>query len=68
MITPKQLDEWRIVPRLLIALYGCFALYVGLWFMEIQEPSAPQAAFVSVIWGASSAWFGFYVKSGGQNE
>jgi len=68
MLTPKELNSWRIIPRLLIFLYGAFCLHVGIWFMELLDPSAAQSAFVSVIWGASSAWFGLYVNSGGSKD
>lgn len=68
MITPKKLDEWRIVPRLLVTAYGAFAFVVGDWFMSLPEPTASQSSFVSVIWGASAAWFGLYVNSGNKHD
>lgn len=63
-MTAQQFNEWRVVPRLMIAGYGLFAFYVGDWFMHLSEPTTQQASFVSVIWGAAAAWFGLYVKSG----
>lgn len=64
MITPEQVDEWRVIPRLLIFCYGIFAFYVGDWFMALKDPNGAQSIFVSTIWGASTGWFGFYVKTG----
>ncbi len=64
MITPEMLNEWRIIPRLLVLCYGAFCLYVGMWFMELENPVNAQSVFVSVIWGAATGWFGFYVNSG----
>lgn len=63
-MNPQALNEWRIVPRLLVLAYGSFAFYVGDWFMSLDNPTTQQSAFVSVIWGAAAAWFGLYVNSG----
>ena len=64
MITAKQLNDYRVVPRLLVLLYGVYAFQVGNWFMELTDPNTQQATFVSVIWGAAAVWFNFYVNSG----
>lgn len=63
-LTPKKFDEWRIVPRLLVMLYGLFCFYVGQWFMALPTPSMEQTTFATAIWAAASVWFGFYVNSG----
>lgn len=63
----KILNDWRIVPRLLVVAYGWFAVDVGYWFMALPDPTASQSAFVNVIWGASAAWFGLYVHSGNKS-
>ena len=60
----KRVNDWRLIPRLLVVTYGWFCFEVGLWFMGLAEPSVAQATFVSVIWGAATGWFGFYCKSG----
>ncbi len=57
-------DAWRVVPRLMLALYGLMCWHVADWFMHLPEPSGTQAAFVSTIWGGAAAWFGLYVRSG----
>lgn len=63
-VTPQKVNEWRVIPRLLVLMYGMFCLYVGLWFMDLPAPSGAQSTFVSVIWGSAAVWFGFYVNSG----
>ena len=62
-MTPHQFDEWRPIPRLLVALYGLMCYRVTEWFMQLPEPTGAQSAFVSVIIGAAAAWFGLYVNS-----
>lgn len=65
-MTPDHLNEWRVIPRLLIFMYAVFAVHVGMWFMDLGAPTTSQAAFVSTIWGAAAAWFGLYCNSGGK--
>lgn len=66
ILISKVLDHYRIVPRLLIGLYGWVFYDVSTWFMAQPDPTNAQSAFVSVITGAGAAWFGLYVSSGGK--
>lgn len=59
-----MLNDWRITPRLIIALYGYVFWDVVQWYMALPEPTSPQAMFVSTIVGAAPAFFGLYVNSG----
>tara|TARA_B100001057_G_scaffold438868_1_gene471656 strand:- start:176 stop:439 length:264 start_codon:yes stop_codon:yes gene_type:complete len=61
---PETLDNWRVVPRLLITLYAIVFYQTMNWFMLLPDPNNAQAGFVSVIVGAGAAWFGLYVNSG----
>ena len=61
MIKPEQLDKWRIVPRLLITLYGIAFYRTTEWFMQLPDPTNAQSAYVSIVVGAGAAWFGLYV-------
>jgi hypothetical protein len=61
---PEMLDNWRVIPRLLIFLYAIVFYETMTWFMSLPEPNNAQAGFVSVIVGAGAAWFGLYVNSG----
>lgn len=64
MITAKQLNEWRVVPRIITMGYGYFVYLSGMWFMSIPEPNMAQAGFIATVTGASAAFFNFYVNSG----
>ena len=63
-MNPETLDKWRVVPRLLVLLYGFVCWETFDWFTGLDVPIAEQTAFASTIWGAAAAWFGFYVNSG----
>ena len=63
-ISAASVDKWRIVPRLLMVLYGVAFYRCMEWFMALPEPSMSQAGFVSTVVGAGAAWFGLYVGSG----
>lgn len=60
----RQVDEWRIVPRLLIALYGTVCYLAFSWFVGLEDPTAAQTTFATAVWGAAAVWFKFYVDSG----
>tara|TARA_S200002703_G_scaffold75479_1_gene65138 strand:+ start:1632 stop:1886 length:255 start_codon:yes stop_codon:yes gene_type:complete len=60
---PEFMSNWRLIPRLLMALY-CYAFYtVTAWFMAMPDPTNAQAGFVSVVVGAGAGFFGLYVGS-----
>jgi len=62
------IDAWRIFPRAFITVYMVLLYFSVMWFMDLQDPSAPQSALISTIVGAGAAWFGLYVKSGSNSE
>ena len=61
---PEMLDNWRVIPRLLIFMYAVVFYQTMNWFMLLENPNNAQAGFVTVIVGAGAAWFGLYVNSG----
>ena len=67
-VSSSAVDKWRVIPRLLMLLYG-IAFYQGMtWFMELENPTLEQAGFVSTLVGAGAAWFGLYVGSGNRSR
>lgn len=66
-MSPQLLNEWRVVPRLAVLMYGYVCWEVAAWFMALPDPNNAQSVFVSVVWGAAAAWFNFYVNSGNNN-
>ena len=63
-MTLERLNDWRIVPRLLILSYMVVFYQTCNWFMNLPDPNNAQAGFVSVVVGAGAAWFGLYVNGG----
>ena len=49
---PEMLDNWRVIPRLLIFMYAVVFYQTMNWFMLLENPNNAQAGFVSVIVGA----------------
>jgi len=60
----KQVNKWRIFPRLFSIFYGLCFYWTFVWFTEINDPSAEQSAFAGVVVTAAAAFFKFYVESG----
>tara|TARA_R100001463_G_scaffold46415_1_gene95006 strand:+ start:1243 stop:1440 length:198 start_codon:yes stop_codon:yes gene_type:complete len=61
-MTPAQLNEWRIAPRILILAMTFMTYRVVEWFMTLPDPSPEQAALVSVMTGALTGSFGLFVS------
>ena len=62
--TAEAVDSFRVVPRIILFLYGWYVYKVGNWFMNLESPDTQQAAFVSTVVGAAALIIGFYQKSG----
>lgn len=61
-------NNLRIIPRLLIILYGYICYDTHQWFQTLQDPTTAQQMYANIIWGAAAAWFGLYVNSGYKGE
>lgn len=64
MITPETLDQWRLLPRILMFTMIVMTYRVVEWFMELPDPSLEQAGLVSVMTGALTGAFGLFLGSG----
>lgn len=64
MITAATVNRWRIIPRIIVGVYGYVFWEVTQWFMQLPEPTGAQSAFVATIVGAAAAFFGLYCNSG----
>lgn len=63
-MNPQELDDWRVVPRLLIIGMLVMTYRVVEWFMSLPEPTLEQAGLVSVMTGALTGAFGLFLGSG----
>lgn len=61
---PEALDDYRIVPRILIIAMIVMTYRVVDWFMTLPDPSLEQAGLVSVMTGALTGSFGLFLGSG----
>lgn len=64
MVSAETLNDYRVVPRLMVVLFGVLVWIVADWFMGLKDPNTQQAAFVSTMMGTLPAVFAFYVNSG----
>jgi len=60
----QQVNRWRVIPRLMAAMYGYVCWDAYSWITTLADPTSQQVTFATAIWGGAAAWFGFYVKSG----
>ena len=64
MITPELLDQWRLLPRLVMLVMIVMTYRVVEWFMDLPDPNPEQAALVSVMTGALTGALGLFLGSG----
>lgn len=59
-----QLEQLRIIPRMLMVTMLVMTYQVVSWFMDLPDPSSAQAALVSVMTGTLTGSFGLFLGSG----
>ena len=63
-MSPQELNEWRIIHRVLMLAMLVMTYRVVEWFMSIPAPTLEQAGLVSVMTGALTGAFGLFLGSG----
>lgn len=53
--------EWKVLPRLMTILFSIMAWRCAEWFMYLEQPTAVQAGFVSVVMGAMTGAFAIWM-------
>ncbi len=61
MVTVEQFLKWKILPRFMMLISTAMCWRCSEWFMSLDDPTAPQSAFVSVVMGAMTGIFGIWV-------
>jgi len=60
-VSAKQILEWQILPRFMMLMMTLMSWRCAEWFMNLEDPTAPQSAFVSVVMGAMTGAFGIWM-------
>jgi len=60
-VSAKQILEWKILPRFMMLVMTLMSWRCAEWFMNLEDPTAPQSAFVSVVMGAMTGAFGIWM-------
>lgn len=60
---PSTFDEWRLIPRIIVAAYGYMMFDAYQWFTMLAEPTTQQVTFVTAIWSLATPMFGFYANA-----
>ena len=65
-MSAEQVLKWKILPRLMMIVMTLMSWRCAEWFMRLEDPTAAQSAFVSVVMGAMTGAFGIWM--GGENR
>ena len=55
------IDDWKILPRLMMLAVTVLTYQSVHWFMGLESPSNAQAGLVSVCMGALTGCFGIWM-------
>jgi len=55
------LDDWKILPRLMMLAVTILTYQAVHWFMSLTDPSVAQSGLVSVCMGALTGCFGIWM-------
>ena len=61
-LTMERMLKWKILPRLMMLGMSLSAWRVVEWFMTLQDPTAQQAALVSVVTGVLAGAFAVWLN------
>ena len=62
MIMAKTvLDDWKVLPRLMMFAVTVLTYQAVHWFMSLPDPSVAQSGLVSVCMGALTGCFGIWM-------
>lgn len=53
----------KVLPRLMTIMFSIMGWRCAEWFMYLEDPSAVQAGFVSVVMGAMTGAFAIWMGS-----
>ena len=55
------LDDWKVMPRLMMLAVTILTYKAVLWFMTLSDPTVAQSGLVSVCMGALTGCFGIWM-------
>ena len=66
MVMATILDQWKVLPRLMMLVFTGMSFRVVEWFMQLPDPTTQQAGLVSVVMGAATGAFAIWM--GGESK
>ena len=61
MVTVERFLKWKILPRFMMLISTAMSWRCAEWFMGLEDPTASQSAFVSVVMGVMTGVFGIWM-------
>ena len=63
MITKEDFlkGKYKVLPRIMMLVITIMSWNTASWFMNLEDPTAPQSAFVSVVMGVMTGIFGIWM-------
>ena len=60
-MNPETIIKLKILPRFMMLASTVMSWRCAEWFMSLEDPTASQSAFVSVVMGVMTGVFGIWM-------
>ena len=60
-VTFERISKWKLLPRFMMLVMTLMSWRCAEWFMNLEDPTTQQSAFVSVIMGVMTGVYGIYL-------
>mgnify|MGYP006899578101 FL=1 len=61
MVSVEQFLRWKVLPRFMMLASTMMSWRCAEWFMDLNDPTSQQSAFVSVVMGVMTGVFGIWM-------
>ena len=61
VMTVERFLKWKILARFMMLLSTAMSWRCAEWFMDLDNPTSQQSAFVSVVMGVMTGVFGIWM-------
>ena len=62
MVSVEQFLRWKVLPRFMMLASTMMSWRCAEWFMDLNDPTSQQSAFVSVVMGVMTGVFGIWMS------
>ena len=63
-MTPQEMNEWRVIPRLMALVVTYMGLHASHWYFTLEAPTQEQTVFIGTTLALCVGFYKWYMESG----